>query len=129
MNSQRGAAVVTATMSSLVLLAVAAFVFAWFLMPVGIGQLLASNCRVNGLGEGACPFTNTGWTPGTACAEVEIINADAETISSGTVCSGRVWPNDTVEKRISIIVGDHCKDRTYSDRSWSDVCHMNVVNK
>lgn len=128
MYRQRGA-VSSATISTVAFVTICVFVCVWFVMPTGIGQELESNCRVNGLGQGSCLFTNTGWTPGTGCTEVKIVNEGGDSVSSGTVCSGRVWPNDTVERAISIIVGEHCDDRTREGRSWSEVCHMEVENR
>lgn len=128
MKRQRGAAVI-AIILLLGLLLITGFVVVWFVMPTGPGQEFQSGCQVNGLGQGTCSYTNTGWTPGTACSEVKIINLDGESQSSGMVCSGRVWPNDTVVKNISITIGDLCEDITSQGRSWSDICHMDIVKK
>jgi hypothetical protein len=75
----------------------------------GIGANIKVECGVNALGEGNCSFTNTGWSPSTICVTVDVVNESAERASSGTVCSGRVWPNDTINRDIVVAMPyGHC---------------------
>jgi len=111
---------------ALVLAIVAMFSVFWFLLPTGLGQEVETGCRVNGLGQGSCLFTNTGWAPGTSCAEVRLRNG-AKSATSGKFCSGRIAPNDTVEKSFSIVVGDVCADGKATAKPWQDVCEMEVA--
>jgi len=114
---------------TVVVVIIAVFFITWFVIRTGPGQKIQSNCQVNGLGQGSCLFTNTGWTPGTACAEVTLTNIvfNNKVASSGTLCSGRVWPNDTVEKTFVIIIGDTCTDENpYNARPWNKMCEMGV---
>ena len=100
----------------------------WLIPRYTIGQSIDSNCHINGVGQGSCHFTNIGWSPGTICSEVFLKNRADESASSGIICSGRVWPNDTVEKSFSIVVGSMCENR-HSDESstWTDNCSMDVI--
>jgi len=123
--------VVTLTLSFLVIVVITVFFIIWFVIPIGLGQKIESSCKVNGLGQGSCSFTNTGWTPGTVCAEVTITNTSNHKIaSSGTLCSGRVWPNDTAEKSFAIVMGDTCTDENpYLASPWNKNCEMHVLNR
>jgi len=108
-------------------LAIAAAV--WFVPSLEIGQNLVANCQVNGTGQGSCQFTNTGWTPGTQCVEVALRNVQqGSTVGSGPVCSGRVWPNDTTEKNIMIVIGHNCDAPALGIPDLSNVCTMDVRN-
>lgn len=123
----RSPAVFTITLSSFVLIVLAIAAAVWFVPALEIGQNLATNCQVNGTGQGSCQFTNTGWTPGSQCVDVALRNQQGGTVSSGPVCSGRVWPNDTTEKNITIAIGNTCNNALGAP-DFSDVCKMDINN-
>lgn len=126
---QRGRkpATFTITLSSFVLIALVIAASVWFVPPLEIGQNLQASCQVNGTGAGQCQFTNTGWTPGAQCVDVSLRNPQGSAVRSGPVCSGRVWPNDTVEKNVMIVIGDTC-DGPLGIPDLSKVCTMDVSN-
>lgn len=43
------------------------------------------------------------------------------------MCSGRVWPNDTTEKNVTIAIGNTC-DNALGEPDLSDVCTMDINN-
>lgn len=123
----RSHATVTVTLSSFVLIVLAIAAAVWFVPSMEIGQNLEARCQVNGMGNGACQFTNTGWTPGAQCVDVSLRNKQGSAAHSGAVCSGRVWPNDTVQKNVMIAIGNTC-DNGLGVPDLSDVCTMDVNN-
>lgn len=123
----RSPATFTITVSSFVLIVLAIAAAVWFVPALEIGQNLATSCQVNGAGQGSCQFTNTGWTPGSQCVDVQLRNQQGGTVRSGPVCSGRVWPNDTSEKNVMIAIGNTC-DNALGVPDLSDVCTMDVTN-
>ncbi|MEW9625855.1 hypothetical protein [Rhodanobacter geophilus] len=56
---------------------------------------------------------------------MRLVNKNGGVASSGPLCSGRVWPNDTKQQDVSIVVGETCSS---SEMSWSDFCSMDVRN-
>lgn len=114
---------ITITISSFAIIAIGLVLAVLFVPALQIGQHLEARCQVNGLGSGSCQFTNTGWTPGSQCVVVRLVNKNGGMASSGPLCSGRVWPNDTKQQDVSIVVGDTCSSK---DMSWSDFCAMEV---
>lgn len=124
----RSPATFTITLSSFVLIVLAIAAAVWFVPSLEIGQSLVGSCHVNGTGQGTCQFTNTGWTPGSQCVDVSLRNKrDGSMVRSGPVCSGRVWPNDTTEKSVTIAIGNTC-DNALGVPDLSDVCTMDVNN-
>lgn len=100
-----------------------------FVPAFQIGQQVQVNCQVESSMFGAsvqgkCVFTNTGWTPGSTCAMAKLVNHDGGEANSAPVCSGRIWPNDTTEKDVSILLGHVCDS---DDEPWTKVCKMTVV--
>lgn len=82
---------------------------AWLYFFSGIGEETTAECQVNATGDGFCNFTNSGFTPGSMCVKVSLTGNRNATVSSGIICSGRIWPDDTNQKSVSIIVPDgHC---------------------
>ena len=125
----RSPAAFTITLSSFVLIVLAIAAAVWFVPSLEIGQNLVGSCHVNGAGQGSCQFTNTGWTPGSQCVDVTLRNnQQGGTVSSGPVCSGRVWPNDTTEKNVMIVIGHTCDDPDVGIPDLSKVCTMDVRN-
>lgn len=119
----------TITFSSFVLIVLAIAAAVWFVPPLEIGQNITGSCQVNGTGQGKCQFTNTGWTPGTQCVDVTLRNnQQGSTVNSGPVCSGRVWPNDTTEKNVMIVIGHTCDDPDVGMPNLGKVCTMDVRN-
>jgi len=101
-------------------------ILGWIYFFSGIGEQIESRCHVNGMGQGSCSFTNTGWTPGHQCVEVRLTNKQGGSASSGSICSGNVWPNDTVARDVAIVApAELCGGGLFS--SWSDNCSMQVV--
>jgi len=123
----RSHATVTVTLSSFVLIVLAIAAAVWFVPSMEIGQNLEARCQVNGMGNGSCQFTNTGWTPGAQCVDVSLRNKQGGAAHSGAVCSGRVWPNDTVQKNVMIAIGNTC-DNALGVPDLSDICTMDVNN-
>lgn len=125
---KRSPATFTITLSSFVLIVLAIATAVWFVPSLEIGQNLVGSCHVNGTGQGTCQFTNTGWTPGSQCVDVALRNnRQGSTVRSGPVCSGRVWPNDTTEKNVTIAIGNTC-DNALGMPDLSDVCTMDINN-
>jgi hypothetical protein len=116
---------VSITLSSFAVMVIGIAIAVCFVPALQIGQSLQAQCKINGLGSGTCQFTNTGWTPGSQCIAVRLVNKKGGFVSSGPLCSGRVWPNDTAQKDVSMVVGDTC---SAPDASWSDVCEMDIHN-
>lgn len=100
---------------------------AWAYFFGNFGRNIQSQCQVNGLGEGHCSFTNTGWSPGSMCVTVQIKNKKGEKASSPLICSGRVWPDDTTSRDVSIILpSNHCGNSIFGD--WQRACELDIVN-
>jgi len=116
---------VSITLSSFAVLLIGVAIAVCFVPALQIGQNVEAQCKINGLGSGSCQFTNTGWTPGSQCIAVRLVNKKGGSVSSGPLCSGRVWPNDTVQKDVSMVIGDTC---SATDAVWSDVCEMDIKN-
>jgi TonB family protein len=97
----------TITLSSLAVVLIASAVAVCTVPAFQIGKDISARCTVDGRGDGSCEFSNTGWTPGSYCASVSLVNKeDGTQISkSGAVCSGRIWPNDTVTRAFSMETG------------------------
>jgi hypothetical protein len=115
------------TVSSLALIVLVLLAAVWFVPSLQIGQNLSANCQVNGFGSGQCQFTNTGWTPGTQCVVVKLSNTHGGSAASGPVCSGAVWPNDSVSKLVSFSIGDVCNDGD-GNTDLSGSCTMDIVD-
>ena len=63
---------------------------------LGLGASIESACMVTGIGAGNCDFTNTGFTPGSACFRVSVNrNSGGEDVMSKVICSGRVGTSET----------------------------------
>lgn len=124
---RRAPATFTITLSTFVLVALAILAAVWFVPPLEIGQNIEASCQVNGGGEGQCQFTNTGWTPGAQCIDVSLRNPQGGTVRSGPVCSGRVWPSDTAEKNVMLVIGHTC-DGPLGFPDLSKVCTMDIRN-
>ena len=125
-TSKRSAATITVTLSSFVLISIGIFVAVWFIPSFEIGQNIEASCKVNGFGNGSCQFTNTGWTPGSQCVDVRLINKKGASVSSGPLCSGLIWPNDTIEKDISIVIGNNCNDSDSLLPDLDKACKMDI---
>lgn len=100
--------------------------FAYLFAFSGIGEKITAQCQVNRLGEGHCQFTNTGWSAGAKCIEVGLENTQGVLAKSGTVCSGRIWPDDSVRKEVTVLSDpSHCA----SDESenWLDNCEIQII--
>jgi hypothetical protein len=114
------------TKTGLSTLAVLLIILGWMYFVSGIGEQIESRCHVNGTGQGSCSFTNTGWTPGSMCVEVKLVNKRGESASSGSICSGRVWPSDTATRDIAIVAPTElCAGELFS--AWTDNCSIQVV--
>lgn len=116
----------TVSLSAVTVLTIGALLAVWFVPALGIGAKIQSECRVNGLGEGSCQFTNQGFTPGSACVSVKLVKEGGSTVSSTELCSGRVSPSDSVTKDVSLVINEGCEAE---GRSWTDVCHMDVEDE
>lgn len=124
--SKRSAATITVTLSSFLLIAIGIFAAIWFIPSFEIGQNIETSCNVNGLGNGSCQFTNTGWTPGSQCIDVRLTNKTEDTVSSGPLCSGLIWPSDTIEKNLSIVIGNNCNDHDSLLPDLNKACKMDI---
>jgi hypothetical protein len=116
---------VSITLSSFALLLIGFVLAVCFVPAFQIGQHVEARCQVNRLGSGTCQFTNTGWTPGSQCVAVRLVNKQGGAVSSGPLCSGRIWPNDTAQRDISIVVGDNCNA---PGAMWNDACRLDIRN-
>jgi hypothetical protein len=86
-----------------ILIAIVAYV------STGSGAQITHNCSINGYGQGECEFTNTGVSPGSLCVVTKIVNSKGESASSRMICSGRVWPDTFVARKVDIYVPrKHC---------------------
>ncbi|WP_329856115.1 hypothetical protein [Stenotrophomonas muris] len=84
-------------------------VAAYFFIYSGLGSKVAAKCELSPLGKGQCQFTNTGWTAGTACAKVGLENNQTNAFARSRICSGIVWPNNTIRKEVSVVIPPgHC---------------------
>lgn len=91
----------------------------------GIGSSIEASCSVDRLGEGKCQFTNTGWTAGTVCPNVSVVSRIYGTHASTKICSGIVWPNDTVQRTISVLVPpNHCGGII---DDWNGICDLVIT--
>ena len=97
----------------------------WLYFFRGIGQETTAECQVNAIGDGFCSFTNSGYTPGSMCIKVSLTGNHNATVSSGIICSGRIWPDDTNQKQVSIIVPDgHCIGS--AGLELENICRMEI---
>lgn len=90
-------------LSTIVTIAVAAYLFVYS----GIGSKIEAVCSLDQQGSGQCQFTNTGWTAGVACPNVGLLSKIDGKLVDTKVCSGIVWPNDTVQQPIRVVVPPH----------------------
>ena len=82
----------------------------WGYVYSGLGAEIATECSVNGGGLGQCTFTNTGWTADSICPWVGLENPRNGVVMESQVCSGIVWPSDSVQKSYRLDrSGGHCK--------------------
>jgi hypothetical protein len=125
-SAPKGNATMTISLSFVTVLIIGALLAIWFVPSAGIGAELKSDCKINGLGNGSCQFTNVGWTPGSACVAVKIVNTNGTAVSSSELCSGRVSPSDTVTKEVNLVLNEGCEAQ---DRAWNEVCHLEVDNE
>jgi hypothetical protein len=116
---------VSITLSSFALLIIGFALAVCFVPALQIGQHVEARCQVNGLGSGTCQFTNTGWTPGSQCVAVRLVNKQGGAVSSGPLCSGRIWPNDTAQRDVAMVIGDNC---SAPGVMWNDACTMDIRN-
>jgi hypothetical protein len=97
----------------------------WVYFFSGIGENTMAQCQVDAEGSGFCNFTNSGWTPGSICINVSLTGSEGVVASSGLVCSGRIWPDDTNRRDISIVVPNgHCIGLVGSE--VGNICQMNI---
>ncbi|HEX7817470.1 MAG TPA: Ivy family c-type lysozyme inhibitor [Dyella sp.] len=98
-----------------------------FVPAFQIGQHVQANCEVAGSlsnsAEGKCTFTNTGWTPGSMCVVAKLVNGSGGEARSGPVCSGRVWPNDSSERNVSILIDRVCG---FAGLAWQHTCRLEI---
>lgn len=100
---------------------------AWFYLFSGIGENITAQCQVNGDGNGFCSFTNSGWTPGAMCVNVVLTGRNEEKAASGKMCSGRVWPDDTIRRDVSIVVPEgHCVGLV--GLSLGNICRVDILD-
>jgi len=116
---------VSITLSSFALVLIGLSLAVCFVPAFQIGQHVEASCQVNGIGSGTCQFTNTGWTPGSQCVVVRLINKQGGAVSSGPLCSGRIWPNDTTQREVSMVIGDTCDS---AGTAWNNVCSLDIQN-
>jgi len=58
---------------------------------------------------------------------VRVVNKRGEAASSGTICSGRVSPNDTANREVAVVLpDDHC-DASWG-LTWKDICSIDVLS-
>lgn len=100
---------ITVSLSSAALLLVGAFTVVWFVPGFEVGAKLQAQCQVDHRGEGSCQFTNTGWSPGSQCVLVRLVNKQSEADTSGPICSGRIGPSDSAERHVSILIDSKCE--------------------
>lgn len=108
------------TLSATLIVALAAAATIWFIPGFELGAELQARCQVNGLGDGSCQFTNTGWSPGSQCLVVKLVNPGGASDSSGPVCSGRISPTDSLERSVSIAL-DNCRQFDACSLEISDI--------
>jgi uncharacterized protein YecT (DUF1311 family) len=122
-NDRKRSGTVSVTLSSFAVLIIGIVLAVCFVPALQIGRHLETSCQVNGLGNGTCQFTNTGWTPGSECVAVRLVNKQGGSVSSGPLCSGRIWPNDTAQRDVSIAMGSNCENDA---GPWTEMCHVVV---
>ena len=99
---------------------------AWLYFFSGLGENTTAQCQVDAEGSGFCNFTNSGWTPGSMCASVSLTGNEGVVVSSGMICSGRIWPDDTNRRDISIVVPNgHCIGLAGSN--LENICRMDIL--
>lgn len=92
----------------------------------GVGSNISAECSINGTGSGQCQITNTGWTAGTACPSIGLKNKNSGLTVRTKICSGIVWPQDTVQKEISISIPvGHCSNPS---GDWTSTCELKIEN-
>lgn len=95
------------------------------LVVVSCGRAdIGRDCRINGLGDGSCTFTNTGNGKGSLCVQPELVRHDGQLIKSQTICSGEVAPSTSVKIDFYMSgVLDFCGT---AGVGWSDQCDLQV---
>ncbi len=72
----------------------------------GVGASIEPRCSVAGTGDGQCTFTNTGWSPGSACVRVGLQrNSDQQLFPPTLACSGRLDVNDSRTVQVAVLDG------------------------
>ncbi len=101
------------------------FAVAWLYFFSGLGENTTAQCQADAEGSGFCNFTNSGWTPGSMCVSVSLTGNEGVVVSSGMICSGRIWPDDTNRRDISIVVPNgHCIGLAGS--KLENICQMTI---
>lgn len=87
---------------------------------------IESHCVMNGYGAGKCSFTNKGGA-GSSCVKVKVFRNDGKgtSVTSSTICSGKVGTRETKSKEFSIPgVNALCAER---GTVWTKVCAFTVL--
>jgi hypothetical protein len=85
---------------------------------------IEQNCTMNGMGAGACSFTNTGDGEGAVCGTILVVRVDGVEgmARSNKFCSGKVGESSTTKVEFSIPdVRTVCGG---GGASWNDVCEF-----
>lgn len=68
------------------------------------------SCIAQSYDRMSCQFTNDNFVPDTRCIKLKVVNENTNAfVQSDKVCSGIVWPNETIERNIYIDMQDVCR--------------------
>ncbi len=98
------------------------------ILLAGCGQAQISNdCRINGLGQGSCSFTNTGTGKGSLCVMPQMVRTDGQTLESSLICSGNLESSSTsvVQFFITGLISFCTNDE--SGKTWTDYCELQII--
>lgn len=90
---------------------------------------LSQECTMNGMGSGACSFTNLGDGTGATCGHIAVVGkADfSEMAKTSVFCSGQLPPKTT--SRVEFSVPDVQSACEAEGKAWSEVCSFTFVGE
>jgi hypothetical protein len=87
--------------------------------------IVEQSCTMNGYGQGACSFTNSGKTAGALCGYIQVDGPG--TATSNKFCSGQVASQTTTKVEFNIPQVDELCDNGFD--SWTEKCSFEFISE
>jgi hypothetical protein len=85
--------------------------------------IVEQSCTMNGYGQGACSFTNSGKTAGALCGYIQVDGPG--TATSNKFCSGQVASQTTTKVEFSVPEVDELCDNGFEP--WTKKCNFGFI--